>query len=243
TMPADLAKEFQEEYNLDADYIKHNLYKESNPNAYLATFAKFIIKHKDHPYCKKIIKKELKKFTKNYIMQYENAKDVPVHFIGSIAFYLIDDLTAILNKYDMKTGNIRKPKSQPEDYSSGLTGVLLFGAANPYDQLENYQIGVGKIYKLNPRGTIRANISLGLGYTIIKEPENWIRINNGFLAENYTWNYNRYSTFSVILNPKIEFPFSRFYGLTLSPLVQINKDRTYIGIGVGQMIGLLRKRK
>ena len=141
------------------------------------------------------------------------------------------------------TGNIRKPKSQPEDYSSGLTGVLLFGAANPYDQLENYQIGVGKIYKLNPSGTIRANISLGLGYTIIKEPENWVRINNGFLAENYTWNYNRYSTFSLILNPKIEFPFSRFYGLTLSPLVQINKDRTYIGIGVGQMIGLLRKRK
>ena len=47
----------------------------------------------------------------------------------------------------------------------------------------------------------------------------------------------------MILNPKIEFPFSRFYGLTLSPLFQINKDRTYIGIGVGQMIGLLRKRK
>ena len=59
TMPSDLAKEFEEEYNLDADYIKHNLYKESNPNAYLATFAKFIIKHKEHPYCKKIIRRKL----------------------------------------------------------------------------------------------------------------------------------------------------------------------------------------
>jgi len=110
TMPSDLAKEFEEEYNLDADYIKHNLYKESNPNAYLATFAKFIIKHKEHPYCKKIIRKELKKFVKNYIMQYENAKDVPIHFIGSIAFYLLDDLTAVLNKYEMKIGNVlRRP--------------------------------------------------------------------------------------------------------------------------------------
>lgn len=141
------------------------------------------------------------------------------------------------------TGNIRKPKSQPEDYSSGLTGVLLFGSANPYDQLENYQIGVGKIYKLNPSGTIRANLSLGIGCTIISEPENWVRINNGFLAENYTWNYKKYSTISVIINPKIEFPFSRLYGLTISPLIQLNKDRTYIGIGIGQMIGLLRKRK
>ena len=27
SMPAELAKEFEEEYNVDADYIKHNLYK------------------------------------------------------------------------------------------------------------------------------------------------------------------------------------------------------------------------
>ena len=149
-------------------------------------------------------------------------------------------------KYSFKlgyTGNIRQPKSQPEDYTSGLTGILLFGLANPYDQLENYQIGVGKIYKINQSGTIRLNASIGLGYTVIREPENWERIDNGFLAENYTWNYNKYNTVSLIINPKIEFPFSRFYGLTISPLLQINKDRTYIGIGIGQMIGLLRKRK
>ena len=109
-MPSDLAKEFEEEYNLDADYIKANLYKEANPNAYLATFAKFIIKHKDTEYCKKIIKKELKSFTKNYIMQYDNCKEVPVHFVGSIAFYLKDELEAMLAKYHIKIGNaLRRP--------------------------------------------------------------------------------------------------------------------------------------
>jgi hypothetical protein len=45
-MPKDLALEFEEEYNVEPDYIKQNLYKEPNPNAYLATFAKFLIKHK-----------------------------------------------------------------------------------------------------------------------------------------------------------------------------------------------------
>eukprot|EP00388_Colpodella_angusta_P004191 GDKJ01014042.1.p1 GENE.GDKJ01014042.1~~GDKJ01014042.1.p1 ORF type:complete len:284 (+),score=14.66 GDKJ01014042.1:101-952(+) len=109
-MPTELAKEFEEEYNVDADYIKANLYKEANPNAYLATFAKFIIKHKDTEFCKKIIKKELKSFTKNYIMQFENCKEVPVHFVGSIAFYLKDELTEMLNKYDIKIGNVlRRP--------------------------------------------------------------------------------------------------------------------------------------
>ncbi|HOD10914.1 MAG TPA: N-acetylglucosamine kinase [Flavobacterium sp.] len=109
-MPADLATEFGEEYNVDADYVKENLYKEDNPNAYLATFAKFIIKHKDSEFCKKIIRKELKSFVKNYIMQYENNKEVPVHFVGSIAFYLKDELEEILKKYDIKIGNVlRRP--------------------------------------------------------------------------------------------------------------------------------------
>ena len=109
-MPKDLAKEFEEEYNVDADYIKANLYKEANPNAYLATFAKFIIKNKDTEFCKKIIYKELKKFAKNYIMQYENCKEVPVHFVGSIAFYLKDELTEILTEYGIQIGNVlRRP--------------------------------------------------------------------------------------------------------------------------------------
>ncbi|WP_372919732.1 hypothetical protein [Salegentibacter sp.] len=149
------------------------------------------------------------------------------------------------DKYSFKigyTGNIRKPRSQPEDFTSGLKGLLFYGLANPYDQLENYHIGVGKIYNLNQSGTIRANISIGLGYTLIREPENWERLYNGFLAENYTWNYRKHNTVSLVINPKIEFPFTRFFGLTISPMLQINKDRTYLGIGIGNMLGSLRKR-
>ena len=109
-MPIELAKEFEEEYNVDPDYIKNNLYKEPNPNAYLATFAKFLIKHKDNPYCQKIIHAEMKDFAENYIMQFDNCRDVLVHFVGSIAFYLKDELEEVLEKYDIKVGNVlRRP--------------------------------------------------------------------------------------------------------------------------------------
>jgi N-acetylglucosamine kinase-like BadF-type ATPase len=105
-----MAKEFEQEFNVDPDFIKNKLYKEPNPNAYLATFAKFLIRHKDEDFCKKIIKKELKSFVKNYVMQYENHRKVPVHFVGSIAFYLKDELEAMLTKYDYKMGNaLRRP--------------------------------------------------------------------------------------------------------------------------------------
>lgn len=109
-MPNELATEFEEEYNLDADYIKNNLYKEPNPNAYLATFAKFLIKHKNNPFCQNIIRSEMKDFAENYIMQFENHKDVLVHFVGSIAFYLKEELEAILAEYDIKVGTVlRRP--------------------------------------------------------------------------------------------------------------------------------------
>ena len=109
-MPKDLAKEFEEEYNLDPDYIKNNLYKEPNPNAYLATFAKFLIKHKDHDFCKSLIELELNDFVENYIKQFENCTEVPVHFIGSIAFYLKEELTAKLDANKIKIGNVlRRP--------------------------------------------------------------------------------------------------------------------------------------
>lgn len=150
-------------------------------------------------------------------------------------------------KYSFKVGyvyNMRKAKSRPDDYSSGLVKAILFGAYNPHDIMENYHVGLGKMYNLNENGTIRVNFTVGLGYTIIKEPENWQKIEDASLTgENYRWNYKRQNAVSLIINPKIEFPFTRVYGVTISPVVQLNKHRTYFGIGVGQMIGLLRKRK
>ncbi len=109
-MPKDLSKKFELDYNLDADIIKHNLYKEPNPNAYLATFAKFLIQHKDTDFCKKIIFSAMEDFVENYIKQFENCKEVPVHFIGSIAFYLKDELQEVLTKHGLKLGNVlRRP--------------------------------------------------------------------------------------------------------------------------------------
>jgi len=109
-MPKELAVEFEKEYNLDPDFIKNKLYKEPNPNAYLATFAKFLIQNKEHEFCKKIIFKGMKSFVKNYIRQFDNCKEVPVHFVGSIAFYLKDELQITFDKYEMKLGNVlRRP--------------------------------------------------------------------------------------------------------------------------------------
>jgi len=110
TMPKELAEKFEKEYDLDPDVIKHNFYKVPNPNAYMATFAKFLIQHKDHEFIRAIVVKEMQFFVDHYIMQYENCKEIPVHFIGSIAYYLKSELQEILAKSGLTLGNVyRKP--------------------------------------------------------------------------------------------------------------------------------------
>ena len=107
-MPQDLGIKFSSEYDLDADNIKENLYKQPNPNTYLATFARFLIENKEHPYCRGVIDKGLQQFVNNYIMQFELATKVPIHFVGSIAFFLKDELTTILERNDLIPGVIRQ---------------------------------------------------------------------------------------------------------------------------------------
>ncbi len=105
-MPQDLGIRFAKEYNLEADNIKDNLYKQPNPNTYLATFARFIVENKEHSYCKGVIEKGLQQFINNYIMQFELATKVKVNFVGSIAFYLQDELRAALERNDLRAGVI-----------------------------------------------------------------------------------------------------------------------------------------
>lgn len=120
-MPKNLAEKFEKEYDLDADVIKQNFYKEPNPNAYLATFAEFLIKNKEEALFQDFIREEMTAFVENYIMQFENYKEVPVHFIGSIAFYLKDELESILKEYGITLGNVlRRP----------IDGLIEFHVAN-----------------------------------------------------------------------------------------------------------------
>lgn len=143
------------------------------------------------------------------------------------------------------SGNMRKAKSRPDDYYSGLVkGVFMLGLANPKDQLESYHISFGKILYLNTSKNIRANLLFGVGYTTITEPENWNKVEGSVIGkiilDNYTWDYGKRHVVIFIINPKIEFPITRYWGLTVSPMVQFNKDRTYFGIGIGSMLGLLK---
>ena len=109
-MPKPIAEKFNKEFNLEADHIKKNLYRESNPNMYLATFAKFMFEFKDEKYIKRTIKKGFQEFFKYRILPYNKTIETPIYFIGSIAHYFRDILEKIAKKNNLKiTDVIQRP--------------------------------------------------------------------------------------------------------------------------------------
>ena len=108
TMPEILAKKFEEQYDLSPDQIKENVYRRENPNTYLAKFAKFIIEHKEFEEMKTIIEDGLQRFISHQILQFDDAKEVPIHFIGSIAHYLKDEIDEALKRNGLSLGSVVK---------------------------------------------------------------------------------------------------------------------------------------
>ncbi|PHR70861.1 MAG: N-acetylglucosamine kinase [Lutibacter sp.] len=109
-MPEELRLKFASQYDLNADEIKLNIYKKENPNTYLANFAEFMFKSEQNEYFTSVLKKGIKDFFKNRIKPYDNYKEVPVHFVGSIAYFSSDVINQVAKKYNVKIGNIvRRP--------------------------------------------------------------------------------------------------------------------------------------
>lgn len=109
-MPEHLRQEFANKFDLSADSVKENIYKKENPNAYLARFAEFIFRNERNEYFNTVLKKGMKDFFKNRIKTYDNHQDVPVHFVGSIAYFSSDIIYKMAKKYNVTVGNIvRRP--------------------------------------------------------------------------------------------------------------------------------------
>jgi len=109
-IPQDLALKFSKQFDLEADVIKEHLYKQPNPNTYLAKFAKFLVENKDLEYSKELINKGFNLFIENQIKQFKNHQNVNLHFVGSIGYYLKNELEYALKSNNLKIGKVlRRP--------------------------------------------------------------------------------------------------------------------------------------
>lgn len=109
-MPPELAVKFEGSFNLESDEIKKNLYKKENPNTYLASFAEFIFTNERNGYFYKLVHEGIFDFIQSRVLCFKQAQNVPIHFIGSIAYFSEDIIRAVAQPYQLEIGNIiRRP--------------------------------------------------------------------------------------------------------------------------------------
>lgn len=83
---------FNSHYNLYLDEIITKVYRGPNANAYLASFAIFISKHRKKPEIKGLIENCFSQFFERNIMQYPEHGEVPMHAVGSVAWHFKEEL-------------------------------------------------------------------------------------------------------------------------------------------------------
>lgn len=89
-----------------ADVIQR-VYSSSFPNRYLAHFAPFLSTHADIPEIHQLLKEEFTKFLQRNVMAYCRP-DLPVHFVGSIAYHFSSVLSQCIAEAGLQLGEILK---------------------------------------------------------------------------------------------------------------------------------------
>jgi N-acetylglucosamine kinase-like BadF-type ATPase len=106
----DLQKKFAAQFDADKELILDNIYRKPLPNRYLAGFASFIFENRGHYMIENIAEDCLNDLFINHLLRYPNVHKLPVHFTGSVAYYLKDIILNMCDQYEISCGSIiQKP--------------------------------------------------------------------------------------------------------------------------------------
>ncbi len=109
-LPKSLSDKLVKEQPISKKIMLENVYQSKSGNRYLASFAKFIIREKEHPFIKKMVGDAFDNFIQQQVKKYDGEANYPIHFIGSIAYFLKDILIERLAANELQIGNIiRQP--------------------------------------------------------------------------------------------------------------------------------------
>ncbi|SHK82130.1 BadF-type ATPase [Reichenbachiella agariperforans] len=94
-LPEDLKAKFDARFQLTRDQVLEQIYQSEMPIRFLASFAKFIFQHIQHPYLYQMAYDCFQDFFEQNVCKYTGYQEVPVHFTGSVAFYFSNILRKV----------------------------------------------------------------------------------------------------------------------------------------------------
>jgi N-acetylglucosamine kinase-like BadF-type ATPase len=107
-LPEEIEIRFKEEYPKSLESILDAVYTKPAPSRFLASFSRFINNNLDHPYIYNLVAESFRAFYKYQVCCYARHKEIPVHFVGSVAYHYKDILTKVGLEFGIKTGKFIK---------------------------------------------------------------------------------------------------------------------------------------
>lgn len=107
-LPAEVAAEFLQEYDLNLLSIIRRVYREPLANRFMASVTPFISKHIDVPQIHDLVLSSFTAFFRRNVMQYQGAENYKINFVGSIAYYFRPVLEEAAAKCGLTVGTILK---------------------------------------------------------------------------------------------------------------------------------------
>lgn len=106
-LPEHLCRAFEEAYHLTGDEIIRRTYKEPFPNRFLASFAPFLHAHRKDEAIAALLHEEFSRFFRRNVAAYQRP-DLPVGFVGSVAWYFREEVAKAATDTGFKMGRIKR---------------------------------------------------------------------------------------------------------------------------------------
>ncbi|MEG1586800.1 MAG: ATPase [Bacteroidales bacterium] len=100
-LPEDLKSKFLEEFQTSPGDILDHVYRQPFPNRYLAGLSRFLINHIDEPECYDLVHGCFREFFERNVMQYDFSDELPVNFVGSIAYHYREILERVASEFGL----------------------------------------------------------------------------------------------------------------------------------------------
>lgn len=124
-LPPHLYKDFERNYKLNKEEVVKRVYNMPHANVYLASFGPFAGKHKEDPYIREVVREGIRKFIDIHVLCFQEAPNVPVSFVGSVAKAFEDVLIEELDRVNLRFGRVlAKPVNNLVEYHINFMGVL-----------------------------------------------------------------------------------------------------------------------
>lgn len=103
-LPPEIAADFEAEFGVSPTAYKHDTYAAERPNVRLAALAPFVRARLDRPEIMKLARNAFGDFLAKTALRFPNARDLPLHFVGSVALHFQECLTAVCAENDLQPG-------------------------------------------------------------------------------------------------------------------------------------------